>query len=307
MIGMSLQLPPGYSARPFTMTDASAVATLVGACERHFLGESFVDETDVAGQWSTPGVDLAADSIGVFDGRVMAAGALVDDRHHLAVDVHPGHLGRGLGSALADWVEGRARDRGLTHGEQESAVADVAAADILQRRGYRRTHRDWVLRMEPDASLSRHALPPDVTIGAFSEDDAIAAHSVIEDAFAEWDGRIARSYADWRTLFVDRPGVAVEHFRVARAAGEVVGVAMVHDSAGTTWIPQLAVRADRRGEGIAQELLAEAFAAGRERGCATGELSTSGLTGALGLYQRLGMRIVAEFQTWRIGLSPDAP
>ncbi|WP_162891261.1 GNAT family N-acetyltransferase [Aeromicrobium sp. A1-2] len=304
---MPLQVPPGFSARPFTMSDAAAVATLVGACERHFMGESFVDATDIAGQWSTPGIDLAADSIGIFDGRVMAAGALVDDRHHLAVDVHPSRLGRGLGSALAAWVEDRARDRGLSHGLQESAVADLAAADLMQRRGYERTYRDWVLRMEPDEPLSRHELPSDVTIGGFSEDDATAVYSVIEDAFAEWDGRIARSYRDWRTLFVDRVGVAVEHFRVARAAGEVIGVAMVHDSAGTTWIPQLAVRADRRGQGIAQELLAEAFEAGRRRGCATGELSTSGLTGALGLYQRLGMRIVAEFQTWRITLSPDVP
>jgi mycothiol synthase len=67
-------------------------------------------------------------------------------------------------------------------------------------------------------------------------------------------------------------------------------------------IPQLAVRSDRRGQGIAQELLAEAFEAGRQRGYATGEPSISGLTGALGLYQRLRMRIVTEFQTWRIAL-----
>ncbi len=101
---------------------------------------------------------------------------------------------------------------------------------------------------------------------------------------------------------LDREGADPGHFRVAKAGGEVIGAAIVHDSGGTTWIPQLAVRADRRGEGIAQELLAQAFEAGRSRGCATGELATSERTGALGLYERLGMRVVAEFQTWRLDL-----
>jgi ribosomal protein S18 acetylase RimI-like enzyme len=252
--------------------------------------------------WSTPGIDLAVDSIGVVDGGVLVAGAVVDDRHHLVVDVRPSHLGRGIGTVLADWVERRARTRGLAYGEQETPASDDGAATLLTARGYERTYQDWVLRMDPEAELIHHDLPPDVTIGAFEAPDARAVHALIEDAFGEWEGRIRRSFDDWRVLMLDREGADPEHFKIAKAGGEIVGAAIVHDSEGTTWIPQLAVRADRRGEGIAQELLAQAFAAGRRRGCATGELSTSGLTGALGLYERLGMRVVAEFQTWRLDL-----
>ena len=299
---MGGMLPEGFTSRALTMADAGAAAELTRACERHFVGETFLDEADIVGMWSTPGIDLAADSIGVVDNGVLVAGAMVDDRHHLVVDVLPSHLGRGIGAELADWVEARARARGLAYGEQESAASDHDGATLLASRGYRRTHQAWVLRMEPDAELVRHDLPPDVTIGRFEETDARAVHAVIEDAFGEWEGRIRRSYDDWRVLMLDREGADPEHFRVAKAGGDVVGAAIVHDSDGTTWIPQLAVRADRRGEGIAQELLAQAFAAGRQRGCATGELSTSGLTGALGLYERLGMRVVAEFQTWRLDL-----
>ena len=294
--------PEGFTSRPLTMSDAAAATELVRACERHFVGETFLDEADIVGMWSTPGIDLAVDSLGVYDDSLLVGGAMVDDRHHLVVDVLPAHLGLGLGTALADWVEHRARTRGLAYGEQETAASDHAAAALLTTRGYRRTHQDWVLRMEPDAELVRHALPADVTIGGFDEADARAVHAVIEDAFGEWEGRIRRSYDDWRVLMLDREGADPEHFRVARAGGEVVGAAIVHDSDGATWVPQLAVRADRRRQGIAQELLAEAFGAGRQRGNATGELSTSGLTGALGLYQGLGMRIVAEFQTWRLDL-----
>ena len=297
---MDGMFPEGLTTRPLAMSDAAAAADLIGTYERHFVGETFIDEADVVGMWSTPGIDLDVDSLGVFEGEVLIAGALVDDRHHLVVDVLPSHVGMGLGAALAEWVEHRARTRGLAYGEQQTAASDDAAATLLTGRGYEKAFGDWVLRMDPGTELAHRDLPPDVTIGPFEEADARAVHAVIEDAFEEWEGRIRRSYDDWRVLMLDREGADPLHFRVAKAGAEVVGAAIVHDSGGTTWIPQLAVRADRRGEGIAQELLAQAFAAGRDRGCATGELATSGLTGALGLYERLGMRVVAEFQTWRL-------
>lgn len=300
-------LPEGFATRPLSMSDVTEATALVRTCEEHFVGDPFIDEADVTSLWSSVGIDLTADSLGVFDDGVLVAGALVDDRHHLIADVHPSHLGRGIGTALASWLEARARAKGLAYGEQETPMADTSAAALLEARGYERTYGDWVLRMDPGVELVHHAVPADVTIEVFDEADATAVHTVIEDAFAEWEGRIRRSYADWRAMILDRDGADPSHFRIARAGGEIVGAAAVHDSAGTTWIPQLAVRADRRGQGIAQELLAQAFEAGRQRGCATGELATSGLTGALGLYQRLGMRIVAEFQTWRKAFSPDAP
>jgi mycothiol synthase len=78
-----------------------------------------------------------------------------------------------------------------------------------------------------------------------------------------------------------------------------VGACVVHDSETTAWVHQLAVREDHRGHGIGQELLARAFEAGRARGLPVVELSTDTRTGALGLYERLGMRIVVEFTSWR--------
>ena len=259
---MDGMFPEGLTTRPLTMSDAAAVTDLIRTCERHFVGEAFLDQGDILGMWSTPGIDLGVDSLGAFEGDVLIAAAMVDDRHHLVVEVLPSHLGMGLGTALADWVEHRARTRGLAYGEQETAISDADAEELLTRRGYVSTDRDWVLRMAADAELVHHELPDDVTIGAFDESDARAVHAVIEDAFGEWEGRIRRSYDDWHTLMLGRQGADPGHFRVAKSGGEIVGAATVLDSDGTTWIPQLAVRADRRGEGIAQELLAQAFAGG---------------------------------------------
>ena len=49
------------------------------------------------------------------------------------------------------------------------------------------------------------------------------------------------------------------------------------------------------GEGIAQALLADAFAVARAHGANRSGLSTDSRTGALGLYEKVGMRVTS---TW---------
>ncbi len=137
------------------MADAAGATQLIQACEQHFVGETFIDEADIVGMWSTPGIDLAKDSIGVFEGEVLVAGALVDDRHHLVVDVLPSHLGLGLGTALAEWVEHRARIRGLAYGEQQTATADDSAAQLLAAVDMAR-----LPRLGPADGLRHRARPP---------------------------------------------------------------------------------------------------------------------------------------------------
>ncbi|MEV7397124.1 GNAT family N-acetyltransferase [Aeromicrobium sp. NPDC092404] len=301
---MLRHLPTGLDTRPLTMADVPAGARLVGACEQHFVGEIFIDEGDVTAMWTAPGVDLSTDSVGVFEGDALVAGAIMDDRRFVVAEVLPSHFGRGIGTALIEWIDAHARDKGLPIAEQEIASTDTVGAALLEVSGYTRTHDDCVLRLDEGAEIRRHQLPADVTIGGFEEADAPEVHRVISEAFAEWQVVPPRGYDDWRAVVIDRAGANPSHSRVARAGGEVVGAAIVLDSAGATWVPQLAVRADRRRQGIAQELLAEAFEAGRQRGNATGELATSALTGALALYQGLGMRIVAEFHTWEKAYQP---
>lgn len=79
--------------------------------------------------------------------------------------------------------------------------------------------------------------------------------------------------------------------------GVVVGVAMVIGSSdGMLWVDELAVRADRRGLGLARALLADSFAEGRRRGFPRSGLSTDSRTGALGLYEHVGMEVTATFR-----------
>jgi ribosomal protein S18 acetylase RimI-like enzyme len=57
----------------------------------------------------------------------------------------------------------------------------------------------------------------------------------------------------------------------------------------------LAVRKDQRRGGLARALLVDCFELSRANGRPRAELSTDSRTGALGLYERVGMRITS---TW---------
>jgi mycothiol synthase len=57
------------------------------------------------------------------------------------------------------------------------------------------------------------------------------------------------------------------------------------------FISQLAVRRGQRHQGLAQALLVDAFARGREHGAKRSALSTDSRTGALTLYQKVGMEV----------------
>jgi mycothiol synthase len=64
-------------------------------------------------------------------------------------------------------------------------------------------------------------------------------------------------------------------------------------------VSHLAVDRAHRRRGVAQQLLADAYAAARERGVSDAGLSTDTRTGALDLYVRLGMRVKFTLDNWR--------
>ena len=95
---------------------------------------------------------------------------------------------------------------------------------------------------------------------------------------------------------MDRPGFAPWNLRVVSDPdGAVVGAAFVVLASGCGFVDRLAVRADHRNRGLATALLVDAFAAARANGAERSELSTDSRTGALGLYENVGMRVTS---TW---------
>ena len=177
---------------------------------------------------------------------------------------------------------------------------------LLEHLGYHVRWTSWVLRLPEGASIPARDLPEGYAIRTAGPDDLRAAHDVLEDAFLEWSVRDREPYEDFAASTAGRPGFEPWNLRVALdPGGAVVGVSLVlvSDDGRTGYVDRLAVRRDQRNRGLAQALLVDSFAQARAHGTTTSELSTDSRTGALPLYERVGMQTESIWVNRAISLS----
>jgi mycothiol synthase len=291
-----VQLPEDLTARPLTPADARAVFEVMAAQELHDLGTVEIEEADIVGDWQRPSFDVSASTVGVFDGDRLVAYAEVGGSGRGDAAVRPDYRGRGIGTALAGWTQELARGRGESLFGM-SVPQGSAGDELLERLGYFVRWNSWLLALPEGKHIEAQPLPDGHSIRAAEGDaDHRAAWTVIEDAFLEWSERDRRSFEDFCATTLRRPGFEPWNLRIVVAPdGDVIGACFVVTNEDFAYIDQLAVRTDRRGLGLARALLADAFALGRAHGATRCELSTDSRTGALGLYERVGMVVTGNW------------
>ena len=300
MTGIPVEnLPSGLTVRPLRPEDSRAVYELMARCEQHDIGSVEIEEADLVAEWGRPSFDITASTVGVYDGEQVVAYAELssDTRADAAVD--PAHRRRGIGTALTAWVRATARGRGST--VVGSPVPQGSDGDrLLESLGYFVRWESWVLELPPGAEIRAQPLPPGHTLrSAETEEDQRAAWTILEDAFLEWSEREREPFEDFAAEVMGRPGFEPWQLRLV-VDGDGVPVGACHliifrGDPVAGFVQSLAVRRDRRHQGLARALLADAFANAREAGAEAAELNTDTRTGALGLYEKVGMRVR---QTW---------
>ena len=296
---MHLDLPTGYTTRHPTLDDVEAVTELVGACEKHDTGEVLIELEDIVADWQRPSLDLARDSVLVMAGSDLAACGEVAKGRRAEVHVRPEHRGRGIGSALMRWTWDVARASGGSVVGQSIPAALTDAAELFTSHGYEALWTSWILELPPDAPLGAADLPPGIEVRSFVPDqDERSAFQVIEDAFNEWPNREPSTFEDWTASVLGRPGFEPAQLQLLVDGPDVVGACNTTITHGDCWVDQVAVRRDHRGRGLGRVLLMRAFREARERGAVRCELSTDSRTGALGLYEHVGMRVRSTYVHW---------
>jgi mycothiol synthase len=295
-------LPQGYTSRPLTVDDLAAVYDLEAAGETFDDGVVEVELSDLEGDWRRPDFDPAGMSVGLFQGDDLVAYATVFKGRAEAL-VHPDHRGRGMGSALMRWTWEAARADGRDRVGQTISENERTAETLLRAHEYGYGHTSWVLSVElaDDKAPPPPALPEGYRFHPFHAGiDDRDVFTVIDTAFEEWRGSTSESlgFENWvaSSLHELKPGLIVLIVHGDRIVGVAIGCDYGPGSEG--WIQQVAVEKAHRGQGLGRALLEESFRRlwdiGRRR-CA---VSTDSRTGALSLYEHVGMSVRRSYTRW---------
>jgi GNAT superfamily N-acetyltransferase len=288
-------LPAGCTARALRPDDARAVHAVVAASEVHDLGSPEVDPEDIVADWQRPSFHLDQQSVGIECAGVLVAQAEVHEGWRADAHVVPQHRGRGIGTWLASWVQAEAaRESGTVVGMSVPQGSD--GDQLLAALGFHVRWTSWVLALPAGSVIAPQPLPPGYAVRDLRAGDEPSAYRIVEDAFGEWPDRVPTVFEDWAAATVRRPGFDPTLLRLVTGPGRTpVAVCLLVIAEDCAYVAQLAVCRDHRGLGLARALLADAFERGRTLGATRSELSTDSRTGALGLYEKIGMVVTS---TW---------
>ena len=227
-----LNLPEGLSSRVLTDDDAQAVYDVAAAQEQADIGKTEIELADIISDWGRPSWDIATHTIGVFDGARMVGYGEITGHDRGDAAVHPDYRRRGIGTAIAGWMQQTVQDLGGPG--YGSPVPEGSPGDrLLEKLGYRVRWHSWVLDLPEGKEIQDRPLPEGYALRAAEPEDYPKVHDVIEDAFLEWSERDRQSYADFEASVIGRPGFEPWCLRVVTdAGGEIVGTAWVIMSAG---------------------------------------------------------------------------
>jgi mycothiol synthase len=293
-------LPQGFASRSATMDDAEAIYRLMAAGEIRWHGRAEVVPDGVAADLRRPELDLDRDTLLVEAANGDLAGwAWLHLAKRAQIDVHPSYWGLGIGTALLDWAEARSREDGSEWLAQAVDNADQAGTDLVRSRGYEVLATNWLLE-RPITTPGPRNVPAGVTLTRYDEARAHEVYELIEGAFSEFQQR-RKSYDEWTRLTVERSTFRPNASTLAYAGDELIGAVIALDLPETDegYVEQLAVRADWRGKGVARAMLDDTCAEFHRLGRRDCILWTHSGTGALAMYEHLGMRVRRSTTVYR--------
>lgn len=281
---------------------------MVAAADLADIGEVDYEEGDVVEDLTRPRLDLTRDYWLVTDAeRVLGAASVLDRVGTSAADgdlvVHP-DADASVGPALLRLIERRATEQAAAGGHESIVVTVVSSrtnrgrAGELAAAGYRAVRQ--FSRMV--VHLDEAPLPAGGEVRLVSGPaDRPAMHAVMTASFADHFGSSAEPYDAWWARQSRRSGFDESLWWLAEADGAPVGGLIGRNMSDQGWVQGLGVLPAYRGRGLARYLLLAAFAEFHHRGYPRVALGvdTANSTGALRLYESVGMRPAQQHDLWQ--------
>lgn len=322
-------LPTGFTARPATMADLETAVSLMNAASIAQVGKAEHNNEDIKIEWSQEQFNLETNTHLVFSPDGELAG-YVEIWDILAVPVspwvwgrvHPAYEGLGIGTYLLAWAEERARqvfNRVPSDARVVFRCGSVSTHEptkqLLQEVGMTLVRYFWTMRVDLEEPLTPPQLPAGVTIKTFAEvNDLAALVKANSEAFQDHWGYVAQPFPDmlarWQDWLASDSKFDPSLWYLAMAGDEIAGMSLcrleAHNDPAWGWVDDLAVRRAWRRQGLALALLHHSFGQLYAQGKKTIGLGVdaSSLTGATRLYEKAGMHVYREYQTFEKELRP---
>jgi mycothiol synthase len=234
------------------------------------------------------------------DGRVVGYGDLWFEGGDVALDV----AAPGEWAAFFDWAEREGRARGSSR-VRVYVPADHELARVAASRGYHAWRSSYTMEVElgEDAPESSE-VPRELALAPYREGDAEAVRHTLNESFAEDPFHHETSPANFREFFLGARGFDPALWLLAWDGDELAGFSLAFaervGEPGLGWVGTLGVRPRWRRRGLGEALLRASLRSLHERGLRRVGLGvdTENVTGALRLYERVGMRPVRRYDNW---------
>jgi len=322
-------LPKGYSARPATMADLERVVEFVNEFGTAVSGSGETTVERARGDWGTPGFSPESNIrlVETIEGDLVGEAEVWDISETpvapwVSGAVHLDHEGIGIGSYLVGWAEQRAAEVisrvpedarvimrvGIYHGHEPSEK-------LLVDRGHQADRFFWRMVIDLQEAPEPAEWPDGIELRSFDrERDSEVVYRAEDEAFEDHWGYIPESfeagYRRWSHRYFHEPEYDPGLWIVAWDGDQIAGLAIGRPRADHDpemgWIRTLSVRRPWRRRGLALALLQHSFGEFWQRHTFKVGLGVDGLnpTGATGLYEKAGMEVALQWDTYSMELRP---
>ena len=293
-----------------TVADAASIAAVINARAIALGGATEESAAGVARWFSLPFIDPATDMRLVLDDAGVPAGYAdvsgpEDGTPKAWIDLRALKGNPAVLEVLFGWAQARGAERVGSGGALQFFVhsRDHEFQEHLAAEGYAVVRSSFEMECSLEGELAAPVWPPGLVARPFDDHDAEAVHAATDDAFTDHWGYARTSFEAWRAENLgDDEDVSL--WRVAWDGDEIVGACINRPRRGEDetigWVGVLAVRRPWRRRGLGEALLRESFALFAERGKRAAGLGVDAenTTGAVALYERVGMHVVRRSDTW---------
>jgi mycothiol synthase len=298
--------------RPPTLDDVPALGALFAEVER--AGGRGESEGDIRDWLSNPRLDTEADFRIALDRDGIVGWCDVYDqrkqhrRFFLDIRVHPGRAAEAY-DVLLDWGIERARSL-ATDGAVCRAwgiSTDAAFANEMERRGFGLIRHFFRMEIDLIDEPESPVWPGGIEVRTMRHGEERAVFDAIGDAFADhWDF-VPMDFEEWESDVVRASSFDPALWFIAEDGGEIAGFSLCRweRRPGVGHVGVLGVRPRWRQRGLGLALLLHSFHELRQRGRDRVDLGVDAesTTGAVRLYERAGMRVTRQTDSYEKELS----